>query len=261
MKICSTMLKPGKLPWLRQQCLLVLCGHQQNSGHADRLGRPLGNDLMQCRLLFILVPALFFASTAMGEIAHGQFSFGDERSCSASGKLSAELCANAAANARTEFEEKAPRFPTRDACERAFDRGGCSLGFSGTDGWAGKKSGIYFSPRQAGFRIWVSPKHDMIVVPYVTGKVVGFSARTIARRDTHIDLKTARQAREAWRFGAPSAIAPGQGAVGLDNPSPVGNHDPLPPPPPADPNFNCAAVLEAGSDATTGCYPAPPRQR
>jgi hypothetical protein len=215
---------------------------------------------MQCRVLFILAPALFFASTAAGEITHGQFSFGDERSCSASGKLSAEFCANAAANARSEFDEKAPRFPTRDACEGAFDRGGCSLGFSGADGWAGKKSGVYFSPRQAGFRILVSPKHDMIVVPYVRGKLIGFSARTIVRRDTHIDLKTARQAWEAWRSGAPSARAPGQGEVVLDNPSAVGNHNALSPPP-VDPNFNCAAVLEAGSDATTGCYPAPPRQR
>ena len=216
---------------------------------------------MQCRVVFILAPALLFAGTAAGQITHGQFSFGDERSCSASGKLSAELCANAAANARSEFDEKSPRFPTRDGCEGVFGRGGCSLGFSGADGWAGKKSGVYFSPRQAGFRILVSPKHDMIVVPYVTGKVIGFSARTIVRRDTHIDLKTARQAREAWRFGSPSAGAPGQGAVGLDNPSPVGNHDPPPPPPPVDPNFNCAAVLEAGSDATTGCYPVPPGLR
>ena len=179
---------------------------------------------MQCRIVFILATALFFASTAAGQITHGQFSFGDERSCSASGKLSAEFCANAAANARSEFDEKAPRFPTRDGCEGVFGRSGCSLGFSGADGWAGKKSGVYFSPRQAGFRILVSPKHDMIVVPYVMGKVIGFSARTIMRRNTSIDLKTARQAWEAWRFGSPSARAPGQGAVGLDYPSPVGNH-------------------------------------
>jgi hypothetical protein len=207
--------------------------------------------------LFFLVPALFFVVAEAGEITHGQFSFGDERSCSTSGKLSGELCANAAANARSEFEEKAPRFPMREACERAFGGGGCSLGFSGAAGWAGKKSGVYFSPRQAGFRILVSPKLGMIVVPYVAGKVIGFSSRTILRKDTHIDLKTARQAREAWRFGPPSSKAPGQGVVGLDSPSAGGNHDALPPPPPVDPNFDCAAVLEAGSDATTGCYLAP----
>jgi hypothetical protein len=214
---------------------------------------------MRFHPVFILLPALFFAIAAAGEITHGQFSFGDERSCAASGKLSAELCANAAVNARSEFDEKAPRFPTRDTCEGAFGRSGCSLGFSGADGWAGKKSGVYFSPRQAGFRILVSPKHEMIVIPYVAGKIIGFSSRTIVRRDTHIDLKTARQAREAWRFGPPSSKASGQGDVGLDTPSPNGNRDALPPPPPMDPNFNCAAVLEAGSDAMTGCYPAPPR--
>src|ERR1019366_856762 len=147
MKICSTRLNPVKLSSVRQQCLLALGEDQQDSGRADRLGRPLGNDLMHCRVVFILAPALFFASTAAGQITHGQFSFGDERSCSASGKLSAEFCANAAANARSEFDEKAPRFPTRDGCEGVFGRGGCSLGFSGAEGWAGKKSGVYFSSR------------------------------------------------------------------------------------------------------------------
>ena len=210
---------------------------------------------MPCSIaLFFLVPALFFVDAEAGEIAHGQLSFGDERSCSSSGKLGGELCANAAANARSEFDEKAPRFPTREACERNFGGGSCSLGFFGADGWAGKKSAVYFSPRQAGFRILVSPKLGMIVVPKVAGKIIGFSPRTVLRKDAHIDLKTARQ---AWRFDAPSSKAPGQGVVGLGSPSPSGNHGALPPPPPVDPNFDCAAVLEAGSDATTGCYLAP----
>jgi len=39
--------------------------------------------------------------------------------------------ANAAANARSEFDEKAPRFPTSDGCEGVFGRGGCSLAFPG----------------------------------------------------------------------------------------------------------------------------------
>ena len=150
---------------------------------------------------------------------------------------------------------KLPAFQ-RVTAARAFSAAAVAvLAFPGQTAGRARNRESDFSPRQAGFRILASPKHDMIVVPYVMGKVIGFSARTIMRRNTSIDLKTARQAWEAWRFGSPSARRPGQGAVGLDDPSPVGNHDSLPPPPPVDPNFNCAAVLEAGSDATTGCYP------
>ena len=102
---------------------------------------------MLYRLLLLSASAVFVATHASAEVKHGQFSFGAERSCVASGQLSGELCANAAANAQAEFDEKAPRFPTREACERAFGSSRCSVGFSGAHGWAGKKSGVYISLR------------------------------------------------------------------------------------------------------------------
>ena len=100
----------------------------------------------------------------------------------------------------------------------------------------------------------MSSDRNMIVIPFVTGRVIGFSKRTILRKDTHIDPKILRRALEAWRDRE-------QGRERLDRPSPANDHDPLPPPPPLDPNFDCAAVLEAGAaNPETGCYPAPSRR-
>ncbi len=188
------------------------------------------------------------------ESLHGQYSFGTERSCVASGKLPREQCANAAANAQAEFEEKAPRFPTREACARSFPRSGCSIGFSGADGWAGKKSGLYFAPRQTGFRI---SGRDLSVVPYVEGPYIPFSRRTIVRKEIGINAQRAREARKNWR---PQAPGDGVGGFGVETPAP-GSGGPLPPPPPVDPNFDCASVLEPSAlNPETGCYLAPRRR-
>ncbi len=189
------------------------------------------------------------------ESLHGQYSFGTERSCIASGKLPPEQCANAAANAQAEFEEKAPRFPTRDACAKFFPHAGCSIGFSGADGWAGKKSGLYFVPRQTGFRISV---RELSVVPYTDGPYIPFRHRTILNKAMGINSEKAREARKNWH---PQA-APGDriGGFGLETPAP-GPGGPLPPPPPIDPNFDCASVLEpSAANPETGCYPAPRRR-
>lgn len=63
--------------------------------------------------------------------------FGSEAGCRSSGKLSERICSNAALNARAEFREKAPSFPSRLECEKLFRRG-CSIGIRGAAGWAGK---------------------------------------------------------------------------------------------------------------------------
>lgn len=212
-------------------------------------------ELTSHRLSPVLALALFFSTTASGEIKRGQFSFGSERSCIAGSSLGAELCANAAVNAQTAFDEMAPRFPTRGACEQTFGRAGCSLGFSGADGWAGKRSGIYFTPRQSGFRITVSSERQMVVVPFVAGASLGFSPRTILEKDTRIDSRKARAAREAGRDRLLSGGVEHAADV-KPAPLPVDRRAPRM----VDPNFDCAAVLEAGADATTGCYPAPARR-
>jgi len=207
---------------------------------------------------------LLAAAGAQADVRRGQYVFSNERSCTLGGKLSNEQCANAAANAQAEFDEKAPRFPSREACEKSFS-GGCSLGFKGAEGWTGKKGGIYFSPRLQGFRVVVASERDMTVTPVSSGAAVNFSPRTILRKDTHINFADAHRARDNWRPTAAAYPSSGGGAgsqFGVDAPPP-GEHGALPPPPPVDPNFDCAAVLEpnARDHADTGCYLAPARHR
>jgi len=221
---------------------------------------PLGDDQMSYRVFLIVASVMICAVSAAGEVKQGLYSFGVERSCVASGKFNGEQCANAAANAQAEFDEKAPHFSTREECERVFGSAGCSVGFSGADGWAGKKSGVHFTPRQAGFRILASSEREMIVVPYVAGTVIRFLPRTILKKDTRIDPETARRAQDDWRMRT-SAGASGAGSTGLDTLSSAADHEALPPRPPADPNFNCVALLEAGSKPETSCSLAPPRRR
>ncbi len=205
---------------------------------------------MSHRLPVLLAVALCWGGAACGADA---LSYATEQSCAADNKLGAERCANAAANAQAEFIEKAPRFQTRDACERVFGRGGCSIGFSGADGLAGNKSGIYLAPRQAGFRI---SGRNMTVAPYVSGHALAFSPRTILRKDTRVDPRKARLSAEAWRGGGREP------KFGLANPAPGGARGALPPRPAFDPNFDCGAFLEpgAGDDKEPGCYPAPARR-
>ena len=185
-----------------------------------------------------------------------QYSYGAEQNCILGGKLTPEQCANAVANAQAEFEEKAPRFPSREACERVFASAGCSVGFIGAEGWAGKKSGIYFSPRQAGFRVLVSSPSDMTVTPFALGPRINFSPRSILRKDTRINPQIAHDARASWRLQPSTAV----GTFGLATPSASGDNKP--PAPPVDPNFDCASVLEpsARDHAETGCYLAPARR-
>ncbi len=201
--------------------------------------------------------SLAMVTSVAAQVKPVQYSYSTEQSCILGGKLSSEQCANAAANARAEFEEKALRFPSRDACQRVFAASGCELGFKGAEGWAGKKSGIYFSPRQAGFRVLVSSPRDATVTPFVLGPRINFSPRSILRKDTRIDPQTAHNARDSWR-AQPGAAT---GTFGVDTPSATGGL--VPPSPPVDPNFDCASVLEpsARNHAETGCYLAPSLQR
>jgi hypothetical protein len=178
------------------------------------------------------------------------------------GKFTSEQCANAAANSKAEFEEKAPRFPNREACEKLFPEPGCSLGFKGADGWAGKKSGIYFSPRQQGFIVAPSGR-DAVTTPFTGGPHIDFSPRSIAKKNASVNSAIGQKARESWR--AEPAASPAKGAsqeFGLSN-APAGDRGAVPPPPPVDPNFDCSSFLEPAKDGQSGvgCYPAPPRKK
>ena len=190
-------------------------------------------------------PALSRAAVAPS----GAYDYASAGRCAAAGKLPADLCANAEANAAAEFSEKALRFPDRVSCERAFSAN-CELGFEGADGWRGKRGAVYFTLRQEGFRIVVRSAQDMVVTPIARG--LNFFPRSILRRDTHI-ARAARQPRDSF------AAVPGPVGDSL----PAGVRGPLPPPAPVDPNFDCDSYLEpsARGDPNPRCYPAPGARR
>ena len=75
-----------------------------------------------------LAGPLFVLPAAAAQFNRGSFQYASAQQCESDHKISAEFCANAEANARAEFDEKAPRFASREACEQAFGHGKCSLG-------------------------------------------------------------------------------------------------------------------------------------
>ncbi len=210
-----------------------------------------------CFAIFFFVSSGLYAQTI-----GGQTRYRSEQNCIGANKLTQEQCANASANAQAEFEEKAPRFPTRESCEKIFAESGCGIGFKGADGWAGKKSGVYFSPRQQGFLVMTTAK-GAFAAPFTSGPNIRFSFREISKRNVAIDTVLGQRARESWRA---EPARPSGGTTpnerGLSE-APMGDRAAVPPPTPVDPNFDCSSVLEPSKDgrADIGCYPAPTRRR
>lgn len=184
--------------------------------------------------------AALLTGVASAQLSGGVFA--NARACVDRGRLPAEICANADVNAAAEFDEKAPRFPNRGACEAVYHS--CAVGFHGAEGWAGRKGAIYFTPQRQGFRVTVKSPREASVIPVAPG--LTFSSRTAVRRDVSIRANAA---------GSAARARPGAGGFGV--PTAEGARGPLPPPPAADPNFDCGAYLEPGSgDPATGCAPA-----
>lgn len=196
------------------------------------------------------------------ESSKGTFNYSSVRACVSAGKFTAEICALAEANAAAEFEEKAPRFPTRVICEQAFGPSSCSIGFRGAEGWTGRKEGVYFAPRQEGFRLTAKSEHDVSVVPLAAPRLV-VSSRSALRRDAAINPRASRYLSNATAMRPAAAGRVGSQGYGVGVATPQGSVGAIPPPPPVDPNFNCASYLEpdAKGDPNTGCAPAPARGR
>jgi hypothetical protein len=201
--------------------------------------------------------ALIMATTlepSFADMAKGSYTFSSSNNCASSGKMPTDICGFAHANAEAEFEEKAPRYPTRSLCEQVFGAGACSLGFRGADGWAGKKKAIYFSPRQQGFRMTINSDHGITVVP-LGAPGLHFSRRSALHQDASINPRALRE--QATPQGGQTNNAVFGAAI------PEGAGGPLPPRPPIDPNFDCSAYLEPDDkgDPRTGCVLAPPNRR
>ncbi len=196
------------------------------------------------RRLAPLASALALATEAAAGPAATTLHFYSAQACATSGRIAPDICAHAAANAAAEFEEKAPRFPTRAACERTLG-GPCAISLRG---------GVAFTPRQDGFRIVMRGAQDVTTTPLARG--LTFSSRTALRRSTSIDPRAVRPAASGG--GQTKAAGPTFGV-----PDPVGEKQPMPPAPPIDPHFDCNAYIEPGAKdgAQPACAPAPRRRR
>jgi len=172
--------------------------------------------------------------------------------CVSRGGRSPQLCGYAEKNAAAEFEEKAPRFATRAACESALRRP-CAIGFKRAGAWPDRNGSLYFTPRQDGFRIIETFGRDPTVTP------VAGSLSFQPRPATRLDVSISPQASRYWNWETRAAGSSGDFGVS----SPDGAKGEIPPPPPVDPNFDCAAVLEpsARASAATACALAPVHKR
>ncbi|SFD05569.1 Protein of unknown function [Bosea sp. CRIB-10] len=112
--------------------------------------------------------------------------------CIEAGKLSAEQCENAYRNARAEFEQKAPRYASRSACERAHKR--CGAQVSTTGGWdalARGGGGQSYVPRFVGIRVTGEGASGK-TLPIIEGSAkVTFAARQVAALDDKVAARRA----------------------------------------------------------------------
>lgn len=160
--------------------------------------------------------AALAVSPALADPPRGAFTYKSLRDCQSDGKLSAEQCRHAASNAAAEFDEKSPRFASRGLCEAQFGRMGCSLSIASASGGAGKRDGVYFQPRQQGFRVTVRSAGDITVVP-LARRGGGYKPRTALRAQT----ERSRQVRIQTEQARNAAAAPMIDLPPLEGPDPA----------------------------------------
>ena len=196
--------------------------------------------------LFIGIPAV------EAGIFFGSHKYYSKQACIDDKKLTREICENAEANAAAEFEEKAPHFSSRVACEKSYGGGRCAISFRSSAHVVGAKGAVSFTPRQQGFRVFARSDSFVETTPEAPG--LKFSSRTALRRATGINPRAANMA-------APRTVAPSPGPVfGVSEPvGPSLGKAALPPPVPNDPNFRCEDYIDPSTkgDSSTACAPAP----
>ncbi len=136
--------------------------------------------------------------------------FMDEQDCVAKGALAAADCHNAALNSHAEYEEKAPRLSSNDACTRFFGAHNCSMRIG-----AGLQ-GIGFLPSYRGFRL-VQGKGagEMMTLPVIAGtdSGIGFTSRPVSRLDTELDGARGARAQAAWQSAHAPVIRSARGGA------------------------------------------------
>ena len=141
-------------------------------------------------------------------------------------------CRTGFANARAEFEEKVPRFSSRQSCEASFAQCSVFLPPSGTSS-AKPGSGPEYIPLMD--RIEIVPGKGGISMALPSARAtrvpVRFSPRLMDRPDTEISAKRGEAARQSWQAALartnrpPPAFYPGTqtaGPVNFDDPEASG---------------------------------------
>jgi hypothetical protein len=120
----------------------------------------------------------------------------DEADCVAKEALEASDCHNAALNSHAEYEEKAPRLASNEACTRFFGAHNCSMRIGGG------LQGIAFLPSYRGFHL-VQGKSggETLVLPVIAGADAGleFAPRPVSRLDMAQDGARGARAQAAWQ--------------------------------------------------------------
>ncbi|MGL4729642.1 MAG: DUF1190 domain-containing protein [Bosea sp. (in: a-proteobacteria)] len=116
--------------------------------------------------------------------------YANRAACEQADKLTSEQCGFAFANARAEFEEKAPRYRGRADCVRAHKA--CSAQLAGIGGMAGagREAAIYV-PRFEGVSITERNGQPSGVMPKAGAAASRFKARPLDRADDKVDGRIA----------------------------------------------------------------------
>jgi len=136
--------------------------------------------------------------------------YADEHDCVAKGALHASDCHNAALNSHAEYDEKAPRLDSKQACARFFGAHNCSMRIG-----AGLK-GIAFVPSYRGFRLAPGKRAgEMMTLPVLAGASAGieFTPRPVSRLDVEQDGARGARAQAAWQSAHAPVIRSARGGV------------------------------------------------
>ncbi len=161
--------------------------------------------------LCVAIAALIVARDGALAYDSGPRAYLNAEACKTAHALSDAECQTAYANAKAEFDEKAPRFLARSECERYFRR--CMI-----DDIAGRH--VTFVPQMRGFRVDSGRRRE--VVPVTEGGDAGplFQPRPVDRADAFVSNARKAEAERTWKAmispppaGAPAASAESRPAV------------------------------------------------
>jgi hypothetical protein len=140
----------------------------------------------------MLILALPFAALMLAVVpATAQsITYPSRAACEQADRLTSAQCGFAFANARAEFEEKAPRYRSRQDCQRSHKT--CSAQLVGTGGLAnaGRDAAIYV-PRFEGVSIIEKDGRLAGALPRTGGNASRFKPRAIDQPDEKVDGRIA----------------------------------------------------------------------